>query len=219
MENGGLLYKGFFQSPSLNKVIDTQNMVFGNKCRFIPSAIASSDATRDVNILFVDTVLNRTDEFEIFIEFYSSLNKNNYCLSGEMTSDWWKCPGINIDYNSTKQRFYVNCRAGTTSSTTWNESGWVHSIDKDVAIVANQRNTIRFTHFKDTDSYRLLVNNIHAADWTDSTSYYGTVRLGIGGIYTNQNSLLYNPNSNSDYLTSRSYFKINGAFLDRPWTS
>lgn len=208
---GGLLYKGFFQSSGLNKSLDTAHTVFNSTARFIPNSLATD---RDMNVLYVNTELKRADKFEIFIEFYTTLSYTYHCLSGEMTANWWKCPGINFDKNS-DNNWIVFARAGTTSSANWS-TGWVNSSSKGIYINKNAINTIKMTHIPNTDDYVLEVNKQKVIEWTTDNPYYGTVSLGIGGIYRNEQSFLYHPSATNDYITARSYFKINDAFLPRP---
>lgn len=202
---GGLLYKGYFTSAALNNTIDVKNSIFGKDIKFIPSS------TRDYNVFNIPVTFNRADKWDCFLEFYCSCQRANYCLSGCMTSNWWIGFGININYSQALNAWRVNLNVGVSS-----QNYWGSDLQRSTEIITNDKlNTIRVIHLPNTDNYRWWVNNHYEGEFTNNHPYYGTFNMGIGGIYQNSDSLLYNTNNHGDYMTSRTYLKINDNWLTR----
>lgn len=209
---GGISGYRKFTSVSLANVV-SPNSEWGTDCKFIPTSTSAYGSSMDVNLLTVNNVpFLREYDWEIMIEFFIPTgSRNNHCLAGSDTSDWWTGPGINVDKKSGDLNYYINVCPGTPDSTNWNKG--FKATSKIVSL--NLLNRITFNHFKNSDDFMIRLNGVKIIKWTSAvTPFYGTcTKFAIGGIYTNPSSFLYNQSS-SHYITSSSYLKINGKFLD-----
>lgn len=204
---GGISGYRKFTSESLAKVV-SPNSEWGTDCKFIPNNVSN-----DFNLLTVDNVpFLREYDWEIMIEFFIPTgSRNNHCLTGSNTSNWWTGPGINLDKSSGDLNYYINVCPGTPDSTNWNKGFKATSN----IVGLNSLNRITFNHFKNSDDFMIRLNGVKIIKWTSTvTPFYGTcTKFAIGGIYNNTLSFLFNQSS-SHYITSSSYLKINGKFLD-----
>ena len=208
---GGILYKGYFSSNALKKCIDVNTVAFNKDTRFIPYS------DRNYNVIHNPVQFNRASKWDCFIEFWCSFSRTNYCLTGSMLSDWWLGFGINIDYSSARQNYYINLRGGVTAQSYWDatDSPWQHAFDNPLK--REQVNSVRLMHLPNSDSFKWWVNEDFIGEFTEKYPYYGTVDIGIGGIYNNSNNFLYYPTStiSDDYITGRTYLKIDDAWIPR----
>jgi hypothetical protein len=206
---GGLLYKGFFTSEALAYEINpNDDYMFNDTFKF------RSTNTRDRSVLTVENFnYNREDDVEISIDFSGGFTRNRNEMLGNMTSNWWQGLSAFISYDSNGQ--FIEIIQGVNNQSDWNaERKRIY-----FNFLADTEYRLKFRHIKNTDKVELWINNSFVGEQIandPSLIFYGnTVKYGIGGIYTNYYSLLYQ-NDNKSYIKSTSYIKVNGVFLPRP---
>ena len=206
---GGLLYKGFFTSQALAREINpNDDYMFSDSFKF------RSIDSRDTAVLTVENFnYNREDDVEISIDFSCGFNRRSNQILGNMTSSWWH--GLSSGINNDSNGQFINIIQAVNNQSEWgNESKKIY-----FNFLPNTEYNLKYKHIKNTDKVELWINDSfvgeHIADNPSLLFYGNTVKYGIGGIYTNNYSLLYQID-NKSYIKSTSYIKVNGVFLPRP---
>ena len=206
---GGLLYKGFFTSFALGNEIDpSDDYTFNDSFKF------RSINSRDNAVLTVDNFnYNREDDVEISIDFSCDFSRNSNELLGNMTSTWWHGLAGSIGSDSNGRFIYII--QAVKDQAYWGKESLKIYFD----FLPNTEYNLKYKHIKNTDKVELYINDSFVGEQianNPSLLFYGnTVKYGIGGIYNNYYSLLYQTN-NKSYIKSTSYIKGNGSFLPRP---
>lgn len=206
---GGLVYKGFFTSFALGDGIDPSDYyMFNDSFKF------RSINTRDLAVLTINNFnYNREDDVEISIDFLCDFTRVQNAILGNMTSTWWHGIGSSINTDSNGQ--FISISQAVNNQSDWGTEQTKVYFD----FLPNTEYNLKYKHIKNTDKVELRINNILVGEQNASDPsklFYGnTIKYGVGGIYNNYYSLLYQT-SNNTYIKSTSYIKINGDFLPRP---
>ena len=206
---GGLVYKGFFTSFALKDEINpNDDYIFNDSFKF------RAINTRDSAVLTVANFnYNRGDEVEISIDFLCDFERPHHEILGNMSSNWWH--GISSGINKDADGQFITLIQAVNNQSDWGTEHARFYYD----FSPNTEYNLKYKHIKNTDKLELRINNI-VIGVLDAVSpsklFYGnTEKYGIGGMYNNYYSLLYQT-SNKTYIKSTSYIKINGDFLPRP---
>lgn len=178
---------GIFKLYSHDLVIDTKN-----NCIYYDTA-----PTQQSNI-YCSITIDTNDEIEIRVHFeLPNLNSLFYVFGRGMNdSYWYRFFSLGYDGANKKIEFHYP----VDSSSAWSSSPFINFE------LFNKENVFLLKKEKNSQQVKVYVNGIEVLDYIMQNAWYGNTSCFIGGLYNNNNNLLYK--YGKIYLDS--YLKING---------